>query len=141
MILFCDTSALLKLYVAEPGANRVAEQAAACDVLAVSRVAWVEAHAALARRAREQPACAAQFEAAKQRLAGQWPDFLTLELTASLAEQAAHFADVFALRAYDSVQLATAHSLHLTMGNDLRFACFDRRLTKAAGLLGLRILA
>lgn len=141
MILYCDTSALLKLYIAEPGADRVAEQAAACDVLAVNRIAWVEAHAALARRAREQPTAAAQFEAAKQRLADQWPDFLTLELTATLAGQAAHFADVFALRAYDSVQLASVHSLHLTMGGETTFACFDLRLTKAARVLGLTILA
>ena len=43
MILFCDTSALVKLYVHEDGTDRVTEQAAASDIIAVCRIAWVEA--------------------------------------------------------------------------------------------------
>ena len=137
MILYCDTSALLKLFVAEPGSDRMAEQAAACSVLAVNRITWVEAHAALARRSREQPAAASQFEAARQRLTHQWPDFFTLELTPALAAQAAHFADVFALRAYDSVQLASAHTLQAAQADTVVFACFDLRFSRAAATLGL----
>ena len=140
MILYCDTSALLKLYIAEPGADQMAEQAAVCDVLAVNRIAWVEAHAAFARRTREQPAAADQLNTARQRLTEQWPDFLSLELTAALAEQAAHYADVFALRAHDSVQLACAQALQAAQADPVVFACFDLRLNRAAATLGLATL-
>ena len=141
MILYCDTSALLKLYIAEPGADQLAKQAAACDVLAVNRIAWVEAHAAFARRTRQQPAAANQLDMARQRLVAQWPDFLTLELTAALAAQAARYADVFALRADDSVQLACAQGLQAAQADPVVFACFDLRLNRAAATLGLATLS
>ena len=140
MILYCDTSALLKLYIAEPGADQLAKQAAACDVLAVNRIAWVEAPAAFARRTRQQPAAANQLDMARQRLAAQWPDFLTLELTTALAAQAARYADGFALRADDSVQLACAQGLQAAQADPVVFACFDLRLNRAAATLGLATL-
>ena len=140
MILYCDTSALLKLDIAEPGADQMAKQAAACDVLAVNRIAWIEAHAAFARRTRQQPAAANQLDMARQRLVAQWPDFLTLELTTALAAQAARYADGFALRADDSVQLACAQGLQAAQADPVVFACFDLRLNRAAATLGLATL-
>ena len=110
-------------------------------MLAVNRIAWVEAHAAFARRTREQPAAANQLDMARQRLAAQWPDFLTLELTAALAAQAARYADVFALRADDSVQLACAQGLQAAQADPVVFACFDLRLNRAAATLGLATLS
>lgn len=137
MILYCDTSALLKLFIAEPGSEQMAALALASDMLAVNRINWVEAHAALARRAREQADASSQFETARQRLKDLWPDFLTLELTPTLAEQAARFADVFALRAHDAVQLASAQALRTAQSDPVVFACFDLRLGRAAATLGL----
>jgi uncharacterized protein len=49
LILFCDTSALVKLYVHEDGSDTVTEQATA-----VCRIAWVEIMSAMARRSRER---------------------------------------------------------------------------------------
>ena len=103
-------------------------------------MAWVEAHAALARMARGQPADHAAVEAARHRLAQQWPDFLTMELTPELTARAAEFADVFALRAYDSVQLASAHLLHQAQQEQILFGCFDRRLNRSVATLGLATL-
>ena len=137
MILFCDTSALAKLYLAETHSDSVAQAAAAADIIAVSRLAWVEMASALSRRAREQPTDAAVIDTAKRRLADDWPHYLVVDVTQSLAEQAGEFADAFALRGYDAVQLASAHLLHRQSGQVLRFACFDARLTKAAKVLGL----
>ncbi len=137
MILYCDTSALLKLFIAEPGSDQMMALALASDTLAVNRINWVEAHAALARRSREQADASSQFETARQRLADLWPDFLTLELTPPLAAQAARFADVFALRAYDAVQLASAQALRTVQADAVVFACFDLRLSRAAATLGL----
>ena len=104
---------------------------------AVARKAWVEAHAALARRAREQPADQANIDTARQRLTQQWPDFLTMALTPEPAARAAEFADVFALRAHDSVQLASAHLLHQAQQEQILYGCFDRRLNRAVATLGL----
>jgi len=53
VILYCDTSALIKLYIAEEHSELLKIQVEKADAVAVCRVAWAEAHAALSRRARE----------------------------------------------------------------------------------------
>lgn len=136
-ILFCDTSALAKLYVREDGTEAVAAQAAASDAIAVCRIAWVEIMSALARRAREQPGDAPAIAQARRQFALDWPHYLTLEVTQHLVELAGEYADAFALRAYDSVQLAAAQTLNRELPGEVRFACHDARLGKAARLLGI----
>ena len=138
MILFCDTSALVKLYVAEEGTNAVVEQAAASDIVAVCRIAWAECISAMARRAREHPEDAGALALARVRFEADWPRYLTLEVTQELVELAGDYADTFALRAYDAVQLAAAQLVHLEMPGEVTFACFDTRLMKAARVLGLK---
>ena len=137
MILFCDTSALVKLYVREDGTDGTVEQAARSDVVAVCRVAWVEFMSALARRSREQPQDAAALAEARRRFAADWPHYLKIEVTQDLVDLAGEYADTFALRAYDSVQLAAAQMLHRELPAEVHFACFDARLAKAARVMGI----
>ena len=54
---------------------------------------------------------------------------------------AGRYADGFALRGYDSIQLAAAQQLQSTIEQPLTFACFDRRLNQAAQLLQLQVLS
>ena len=119
MILFCDTSALLKLFVQEEHTDAMQASAAAADALAVSRLSWPECMSALARRAREAPRDASALAQTRQ------------------VELAGDYAEAFALRAYDSVQLAALQTLRLQSGEEVRFACFDSRLAKAAAVLGV----
>jgi len=137
VILFCDTSAFVKLYVREVGTDSVAQQAAASEVIAVCRIAWVETMSALARRSRERPADAPALAQARKRFAADWPRWLSIELTQDLVELAGDYADAFALRAYDSVQLAALQTINLELPGEVRFACFDDRLSRAAKVLGI----
>lgn len=137
MILFCDTSALIKLYVVEEGSEALKTQIAGAEAVVVSRVAWAEAHAALSRRAREVPQDALAIEQAKAALAADWPRFVVLEIDQNLVERAGEYADTFALRGYDSIQLAAAYEAGRISQLPIFFACFDTRLNKAARLLGM----
>ncbi|MGH8694308.1 MAG: PIN domain-containing protein [Burkholderiales bacterium] len=56
MILYLDTSALVKLYVREQGSAQVRAHVNKADVIATSVVAYAEARAAFARLRRERPA-------------------------------------------------------------------------------------
>jgi len=141
MILFCDTSALIKLYIAEEGGEMVRQAAVDATALAVCRIAWAEAMAALARRVREMPTDEAAISLARAHLRRDWGDCLIVEVTQILVEQAGEFADVFALRGYDSIQLAAAHALHVGSGAPVHFAVFDTRLQKAARILGMKTLS
>lgn len=139
MILFLDTSALVKLYIAEADSTVVHASVARAETVAVCRIAWAEAFAALARRAREVPRDEAPIIAARQALASDWPHFFIVEVTQSVVERAGEFADMFALRGYDSVQLAAACEILSAAPGEVAFSCFDNRLNKAARVLGLDI--
>jgi predicted nucleic acid-binding protein len=103
LILFCDTSALVKLYILEDSSREMQTLAAAATAIAVCRIAWAEMMAALARRAREFPSDAEAIETVRNRLRTDWPRYAVVEVTQSLVELAGEFADTFALRGYDSV--------------------------------------
>ncbi len=140
MILFCDTSALVKLYIREDFTDDVLAASAESSAIAVCRIAYAEAMAALARRAREYPIDAAAIDAVRERLRADWADYAIVEVTQPLLELAGEYADTFALRGYDSVQLAAARTLHEVSCEQVRFACFDGRLQKASKVLGLQEL-
>lgn len=138
MTPYLDTSALVKLCIDEDSSSdvwRIVEglQPATC------RITWAEARSALARREREQPADAAVWAVARHRLSEDWRRLHLVEVSQPLVEKAGEFADVFALRAYDAVQLAAAHLVQRTLVEPVGFVCFDRRLNRAARLLGLQV--
>ena len=140
MTLFCDTSALIKLLIEEPDTERMLRAAASAEWIAVCRITWAEATAAMTRPVREDPASAAAIEQARQGLSRLWQALVIVEVNQPLVEAADRLADAFALRGYDSVQLAAPHQLQSNIEQSVTFACFDRRLNQAAQLLQLQVL-
>ncbi len=141
MILFCDTSALVKLYVDEPGADNLRRRAQSAVAIAVARIGWAEAMAGLARRQRESPGQELVLDRVRSRLKADWASFLIIEVTQAVVELAGDYAETFALRGYDSVQLAAAQVIKRSVTEPVCFACFDRKLEKAAQVLGFFPLA
>ena len=140
MILFCDTSALLKLFIDEQGSESMIKAHVSSEGIAVCRITWAESMAALAQRARFKGASQSGLAKARSTFEQAWPDFVIAEVTQPLVEKAGMYAEAFGLRAYDSVQLAAAHNLHELLDLPLTFACYDRRLNQAALLLQLEVL-
>lgn len=139
-MVFADTSALIKLLLDEPHCDAVRHLFSAADIdFALCRLAWVEAHSGLARRARLVPADEPGIMRARHELARIWPHFSVVEVTERLTRRAGDHAEAFALRAYDAVQLAAAHELALAGGTPLTFACFDKHLNRAARTLGFEV--
>ncbi len=140
MILFCDTSALMKLLVDEAQSNQMRQISTTVDAIGVCRISWAETMAALARLQREDPINNEDLDLARQQLTQSWRTFTIVEVSQPLVETAGRFADIFALRGYDSVQLAAAHELQVSTEQKVLFACYDRRLNQAAELLQLQVL-
>jgi hypothetical protein len=140
MILFCDTSALIKLLIDEPESDQMQQASSDAEAIAVCRITWAEAMAAMARRQREDPMSEDDIDQARGRLIQNWNDMTIVEVSQNLVETAGRFADGFALRGYDSVQLAAAHELRKSTEQSLTFASYDRRLRQAAQLLQLEVL-
>ena len=140
MILFCDTSALLKLFIDEQGSESMIEANSSSEGVAVCRITWAESMAAFAQRTRFKGASQSGLAQARSMFERAWPDFVIADVTQPLVEKAGMYAEAFALRGYDSVQLAAAHNLHKQLDLPMTFACFDRRLNQAAQLLQLEVL-
>ena len=141
MIAYCDTSALMKLFITEQHSARMQRESRASQRLMVSLLTWTEMLAALALKKRTAQIDALQMDRALQELESEWPRYHQISVDAELAAHAGQLALRFGLRAYDSIQLASAHRAHQQIGASLMFLCFDKQLNAAASHLGMQVLA
>lgn len=140
MILYLDTSALVKAYVEEEHSREVLQGMKTATASASHQVAYVEARAAFARLQREHVMDESAWETLKREFISDWENYLQIGTTRPLLAHAGTLAEAFALRAYDSMHLAAAHILHEQSEEQVVFACYDRRLNRAAEVLGLHLL-
>ena len=141
MILFCDTSALMKLYAHEAKSNEVRAAVKQATSTLVSMITWVEIHAAFSLKQRTQQVTQAQVVAGLARLREEWDNFTRTGVDVALMIDAGQLALRYGLRAYDSIQLASAHRAYQQIGAALTFLCFDKQLNTAASGLGIQVLA
>ena len=132
MILYLDTSALVKLYVREGGTEETRTKLDAASMVATSRVAYPEARAALARRQREAAITRAALARAVTALDRDLARFVVVELSAKVAKRAGELAERRALRGFDAIHLASALEVEELTGLVATFCCFDDRLREAA---------
>ena len=137
-MIYLDSSALVKLLVLESGSDLV-WQVIGNESVATSRITWVEARAALARRERESPEHAQIWDRARSELARLWPYMRVMEVTQMIAVFAGDYAETLALRGYDAVQLASASAGEKASAASWTFMSFDRRLNRAARVMGLAV--
>jgi predicted nucleic acid-binding protein len=140
MILYLDTSALVKNYVDESGSDIVRAMIAQAEMVASHQIAYVEAQAAFARLHREQMFTTAELEIVTNEFEEDWTNYFQVPVPQPLLRRAAELARIFALRAYDSVHLAAVEMLVNQTEQPVIFACFDQRLNRAANQLGLQLL-
>ena len=130
MILYLDTSSLLKLYVEEEGTHEVKVRADAADHVATSIVAYPEAQAAVARRHREGALDKRDYETIIDDLRTSWFRLLVVFLSLPVAMRAGTLAARFGLRGMDSIHLASYAELFDR--GDVEFLSHDSRLRDAA---------
>ena len=131
MILYVDTSALVKLYVEEAGTLGVVARVEHAEAVATALVTYAEARAALARHRREGGITGADLRRAVRELDRDWQTYNIVDLSDSLVHSAGALAERHALRGYDAVQLAAVMALR-AVGGPVEFCAFDGRLNRAA---------
>ena len=138
MVLYLDTSALVKLFVREPGDQLVHELVQEADAVTTSRVAYAEACAAIARSRREGRLAESPFREALAELKAKWPDFAAVEVDELIAGD---LAVKHALRGFDAIHLAAALRIRAGIGKEtITFSTFDSRQAAAARDEGFRVL-
>lgn len=143
-LYYLETSALVKLYVREPGTERLLALAARSsgNRLAILSLAQVEFRSAIRRRGRngEIPSLVATqlLEAFERHVEGR---FLVQTVTDFVVDTACALVDGHALRAFDAVQLAGYMVLKSAGGTDMPvFVCSDQELLMAAKREGATVL-
>ena len=132
MILYLDTSALVKLYVTEEHSARVRRAVAQFATIASNLIAYAETRAALSRRHRMRDITAGDFGRAKRDFERGWKGFTVLLVDREIIRRAAELSEQLGLRAYDAVHPASADRLHRDTQSVVSFACFDNALPPRA---------
>ncbi len=132
MIVYLDTSSLVKLYVEEDKSSKVEALVRSSEVTATSLVAYAEARAAFARRFREKAFTPDEHDRIKEFFDKDWSSYLILSVTADMIRLAGDLAEKHALRGFDSIHLASALTLHRELSSPIFFSCFDDKLQKAS---------
>jgi predicted nucleic acid-binding protein len=134
--VYFETSALIKLFLDEPGADDARDLWDAADLVTIALIAYPEARAALAAAERARRISAAELGGVKQRLDRRWIQAQVIDFDQPIALTAGDISERFALRGYNAVHLATAMSLQ---DDSLLIATWDRELASACLEAGLRI--
>ncbi len=141
-LLYLDTSALVKLYVQEPGTEPMLALAHpdANHRLAILSLARLEFRAAVRRRVKlgdiEATVADMLIHSFSEHLA---TIFQVQPVNDAVLEEAAGVIDRYSIRAYDAVQLGGCLALRSTVGEevDVQFVCADDQLLAAARAEGL----
>lgn len=135
MIVYCDTSALIKLYVEEAHSGAVATAMSDADAIATSLLAYPETRATLARAQRDRRLRPSGFRQALAQFQHDWSSYVVLDTHHSLMLHAGELAEHHALRGADAVHLASAIQLahdFKSSPKPMAFLAFDVSLTRAA---------
>ena len=132
MILYLDTSALIKRYVMEPGSMEVITLMEQADTVGSSLLTRVEMASALAKAVRLNWVESKDAENAWQDFLSHWQSFVRLSVTAALMERASRLAWENGLRGYDATHFAAALIWQETLEMPVTLATYDRELWLAA---------
>ncbi|HLC25595.1 MAG TPA: type II toxin-antitoxin system VapC family toxin [bacterium] len=132
MILYLDTSFLVKLYVQEPGSNTVRGAVQSASAVATCRIAYAEARSAFARKRREGGFTSAEYEQVRDDFERDWDKYLIIEVSEEIVRLAGELVDKHPLRGFDAIHLAAALTLKKKMRTPLIFGCADTVLERAA---------
>lgn len=130
MILYLDTSSLVKLYIEETHSNAVREWVREAEIVATCRIAYPETISALNRRVRAGDLSKRVYRDVAHAFSLDWRNIATIDFDEI---EAGRLAEKHGLRGLDAVHLSSAKLLKERRGRiSLAFSSFDEPLNEAA---------
>jgi predicted nucleic acid-binding protein len=147
VILYYDTSNLIKLYVHHEDSAVVDEGVLVADGTASAQFTYVEMRAALAAARRDRRLArsgvtldGSAYSTAIAAFDSDWSHFIRIRLTNRMIKAAAVLAERHALTGADAVQLSSALELVRQTYEQVKFSVADQRLKAAAINEGFEVL-
>ena len=137
MIVYADTSTLVKLFVTEEGSEATRTLLCQASAMGTGLLARAELGAALARGTRRGFLSEANALEARRRLEGVWPTWVRIGVDEALVSRAEALAWDYNLRSYDALHLASALAWKERVQHPVALLTFDRELWEAARRAGL----
>jgi predicted nucleic acid-binding protein len=128
MIVYFDTSALLKRYLRETGSDEVNALLGEDHIFGSLAVTQVEMSAAIQKAVRMDVVSSKLAKEIWKDFLEDWEAFTRLRVTAATIQKASDIAWKYGLRGYDSLHLAAAMLWQENLGMKLTFAAFDHDL-------------
>ncbi len=130
MILYLDTSSLVKLYVPEPDADRIKALVTEAASVVTSRIACPEFYSAVTRRLNSKEITRKNYELLCAAFSVDWQRMYALDFDEIEAGKLVCKHD---LRGADAIHLASAKLLaYCDASLEIVFSSADRKLNKAA---------
>lgn len=143
---FCDSSAIVKRYIAETGSAWLLANTnpASGNFVYVARITFVEVISAITRREKGNHISTNDADNARLTFEQDYlNEFFKVEISENLINEAASLAKKYALRGYDAIQLAAAletEKARLSLGlSPLTLFSADTELNAAAISEGLTV--
>ena len=140
MILYLDTSALIKRYIKEIGSLDVAEWLFSANDTATVLITRAEMSAAFNRLLRMKYISQEDHIKALTEFRLDWMYYHRLPITEPLVARADTLACEHNLRGYDAIHLAAAINLQDLLSLPVTLVTYDKELTSAARAVGMAVL-
>lgn len=129
--MYVDASALVKLYVDEPGSDEAVELVRTAPEPATARIALVEV-----RRRLTLEFEGAELAAVREDFDHDWAAFRIVEVDENVCDRAAQIAEATGIRSLDALHLGAADPLR----EGVPFLTYDVQQANAARALGWTVL-
>ena len=136
VILYLDTSALVKRYFLEAYSDDVLSRWKSATQIVTSSVAYAETMASMYRKKRESDLADTLILKIADTFHQDWESFIRVEVSDKLNEYMDRVVQKYPLRGFDTIHLASAMVIHEKLPEDFVFVCFDDKLARAAQLEG-----
>jgi predicted nucleic acid-binding protein len=139
MILYMDTSALIKRYIEEAGSEEVVALMHEADMIGTALITRVEMAGTITRAMRGNRLPEQDGLEILQDFRSDWSGFQLIHIDHALIARADSLASIHGLRGYDAVHLACALTWQGLLDVSVKFATYDRELHEAAKKSGFDV--
>jgi predicted nucleic acid-binding protein len=140
VIVYCDTSALVKCYCREAESDGVLRLRRSAEATAICVIGHAEFHSALNRKRREGHLSEGDGDRVLSGFGLDWEGLVRVDVSPELSRIAARLLRAYPLRAFDALHLAAAVLLRGRLRSaEVVFAGFDERQCQAAVQEGLAV--